>query len=125
MVIDNKGMEIDHRHQEVVTTSRTVEETSTASTMVAVTDSVEAIWIAADILNLAEEVLEEEEEEEEAEVVASRGTTKVEMEDDTKITGMVVDLPSSIQVQRNHFNLCVIQRRPRFKKFHSIQTSIK
>ena len=122
MVIDNKGMEIDHRHQEVVTTSRTVEETSTASTMVAVTDSVEAIWIAADILNLAEEVLEEEEE---AEVVASHGTTKVEMEDDTKITGMAVDLPSSIQVQRNHFNLCAIQRTPRLKKFHSIQTSTK
>lgn len=110
MVTDNKGMEIDLRHPVVGTTSsRTTvaeEETTTTSTMVAVTGSVEAIWTAVDIPNLAEEDLEEKTEEEEGEEEAAAevaGTTKaevVEEEEDTRTTGMVVQ--SSILDPLNH-----------------------
>lgn len=119
-MIGNKGMEIDHRLPEEATTNRTAEVTTTASTMVAVTDSVEATWIAADIQTLAEEDLEEAEEVE----VVSHGTTKVEMEEDSKTTGMVA-LPNSILVQQNHFNRCAVRRKPKFKRFSFIQTSTK
>ena len=91
-MIDSRGMEIDHRHPEEVTTttSRTVEKATTITTMVAVTGSVEEIVTPVGSLNPAEEAVATVEEEAEAEVVASLGRTVMAVEEeDTRTTETV------------------------------------
>jgi hypothetical protein len=128
-VIDNKGMEIDHRHPEEVTTttSRTVVKATTITTMVAVTGSVEEIVTPVGSLNPAEEaVATVEEEEAEAEVVASLGRTVMAVEEeDTRTTETVVAALSSILVPLNHSNLAATQRIPRSKRFSFTQISTR
>lgn len=127
-MIDSRGMEIDHRHPEEVTTttSRTVEKATTITTMVAVTGSVEEIVTPVDSLNLAEEAVATVEEEAEAEVVASLGRTVMAVEEeDTRTTETVVAALSSILVPLNHSNLAATQRIPRSKRFSFTQISTR
>lgn len=128
-MIDNRGMEIDHRHPEEVTTttSRTVVKATTITTMVAVTGSVEEIVTPVGSLNPAEEaVATVEEEEAEAEVVASLGRTVMAVEgEDTRTTETVVAALSSILVPLNHSNLAATQRIPRSKRFSFTQISTR
>ena len=128
-MIDNRGMEIDHRHPEEVTTttSRTVVKATTITTMVAVTGSVEEIVTQVGSLNPAEEaVATVEEEEAEAEVVASLGRTVMAVEgEDTRTTETVVAALSSILVPLNHSNLAATQRIPRSKRFSFTQISTR
>lgn len=129
-MIDSRGMEIDHRHPEEVTTttSRTVEKATTITTMVAVTGSVEEIVTPVGSLNPAEEaVATVEEEEAEAEVVASLGRTVMAVEEeDTRTTEtVVVAALSSILVPLNHSNLAATQRIPRSKRFSFTQISTR
>lgn len=128
-MIDSRGMEIDHRHPEEVTTttSRTVVKATTITTMVAVTGSVEEIVTQVGSLNPAEEaVATVEEEEAEAEVVASLGRTVMAVEEeDTRTTETVVAALSSILVPLNHSNLAATQRIPRSKRFSFTQISTR
>lgn len=128
-MIDSRGMEIDHRHPEEVTTttSRTVVKATTITTMVAVTGSVEEIVTPVGSLNPAEEaVATVEEEEAEAEVVASLGRTVMAVEgEDTRTTETVVAALSSILVPLNHSNLAATQRIPRSKRFSFTQISTR
>lgn len=127
-MIDSRGMEIDHRHPEEVTTttSRTVEKATTITTMVAVTGSVEEIVTPVGSLNPAEEAVATVEEEAEAEVVASLGRTVMAVEEeDTRTTETVVAALSSILVPLNHSNLAATQRIPRSKRFSFTQISTR
>ena len=104
-----------HKHPEVVTTTKTEEETTRTSTTGPATDSVAETWTAAGSQNLLAEEVDLAVEEEA--VVASNGTKA----DPTPETAV----PSSILVQQSHSNRSATQTKVLSKRLSSILTNTK